>query len=230
MRNFTVAAALSLSLCHFLIAAPIPSSADGTITGSFVNPSPSCTGTISCTGEGTNLISLGAPTVVGNGNFFLYVGPDGNNPWNYTGQTQGVPFDMGSITLFNGETVLDTAPTTFVLHLQSVSGNPAFNVSLDLRINYVITPNVTGNDAGDADFFYFPDYPQYGSFRVLEHQVGFVTLQAAFNSLDFLGFGRVGDPTTSFLSDSIVAAPEPATGLLFTASLLSFVVLRRRQS
>jgi len=103
---------------------------------------------------------------------------------------------------------------------------------LPLKITIVNTPNVA-DPIASADFIYFTDFPDLGSFRVLEGEETYVEVITQFNSLDLVGFGAVGDPLKGFLSPStgpnpFPAVPEPssilgllALGLLGMGSLFN---------
>jgi hypothetical protein len=103
--------------------------------------------------------------------------------------------------------------------------------SIDLVIRIINTPNTGATPEGAADFIYFPDYPQYGSFRVYEENETLVELIFQRGSLIFQGLGNVADSSGGFTSQSITPfalVPEPATMGLAGVALIALALLRRR--
>jgi len=82
----------------------------------------------------------------------------------------GRPFTLGYLTFQNGTTSLGNVDS-IDLSLASSSLDGQFNHHLNLRIGIITTPNQGVDRYADADFIYFPDYPQAGSFRVFEDEL-----------------------------------------------------------
>lgn len=155
------------------------------------------------------------------------VGPSGNSlkftGSNFEDQSKGQPFVAGTLYFKNDASWSGVNGTTNVgsvqLDISSTSLNPDFQQILELNIQIVTTRN-TGNAEADADFIYFADRPDLGSFRVLEGEATDVEILMEFNSLHLLGFGAVGDPSRGFVSPSV---PEPASILLWAIGFLAIL-------
>lgn len=148
---------------------------------------------------------------------------------NFVEQAKGEPFVAGKLFFNNGVSWSGATGTTNVksvqLEIASASADPDFQQMLPLAVNIVTTPN-TGNPEADADFIYFRDRPDLGSFRVLEGEATDVEIVMEFNSLHLLGFGAVGDPSRGFVSPTI---PEPASMLLLAIGLPAILLGRGRR-
>ncbi len=194
----------------------------GSVSGIFNNPQP---GSATYDGVGTSSFQWGE-AVPGSTQSSLQ----------FTGQSFNVgvgdSFVLGTILFHNGTIYGGTGADSVTLSFTTtgVSSRPDlfdFNQSLDLTINLINSPNVAGDPIASADFIYFPDYPAFGSFRVFEDQETTVELLASFGSLDFKGFGKVGDPTIGFLSSSVVV-PEPGgIGVVVGLGLLGLAAQRQ---
>jgi hypothetical protein len=219
----------------------------GTIAGTYINPDPPCP-PAACSGVGTSSVFWGTP--------------DPGNPPNglaFTGRgfaaELGEPFVLGLIQYQNSSTTDNIETIDFRLQSTPTNGDPIFAQTTTLTVSIVQTIN-SGNPVADADYIFFRDFPQFGSFRVFEGQVSTVELVGAFNSLDvlgfgqsfnlgFVGFGDVGDPNIAFTNPSVVPAlatpslnapssntsviPEPPTiGLLALGIMLGGLLLGGR--
>ncbi|MBL9128961.1 MAG: choice-of-anchor K domain-containing protein [Verrucomicrobiales bacterium] len=121
----------------------------------------------------------------------------------------GVALELGSLTYHNHTSPLGTEITdiTFRLGFSSLT-EERDQYQTDLVIKIVTTPNVAEDPELSADYIYFADYPQFGSFRVYEGQTASVPLMGVINSLHFGGFGDVV-AGGGFLTSSIAPDPTP---------------------
>ena len=173
----------------------------GTVTGYFDNPItiPSSV----YTGNGTDTIEWGTPVDGSFTNQLSFI------PSDFTNQPKGQDFVAGRLYYRNGTIPLSTRIDGVDLIINTTSSDPDFTQTLPLKITIVNTPNVA-DPIASADFIYFTDFPDLGSFRVLEGEETYVEVITQFNSLDLVGFGAVGDPLKGFLSPSTGPNPFPA--------------------
>ena len=223
-----------------MIMAVVPGSAvaigSGTLAATFINPAPGCipsggivagTTVPVCDGIGSSSISWGDPGSFGVGpSSFLFT------PAPFTSVAQGVTFVLGTLRYFNGTVGTGTEITSVVLRIVSSSSTPELNnQQLLLPFNIYQTPNGGVDPIVDADFLYFSNAVQFGSFRVLEGNFATVQLLGRFGSLDNDGFGNVVSGTSGssgFFLASLEPLPEPAT-LVYVATGLALVGLTRRR-
>ena len=159
-------------------------------------------------GEGTPRLDWGDPVA---GSFTSYLEFEGydalpgfDQPWYYGGQLvlPGQRFLAGKITFRNGSVATYSSATNITIDLDvTVYGSEFDRDNHPLLVNDTWTIAVTqttnqGIDpVEDADFIYFPDFPQLGSFRVFEGRTTSVEIYAQFGSVEPAGFGAVSDPT-----------------------------------
>jgi len=197
----------------------------GTLVSSFITPVPSCITTTdaagarvpTCDGVGTNDISWGDPGTFGIGQSSFSFTPN-----TFTNVLQGRPFVLGTLTFFNGTIFVGTEITDVMLQIQTTSATPEFNRTLGLPLRIVQTVNQNVDPLADADFLFFSDALQFGSFRVFEGASATVEILGQFNSLNNLGFGRITGGS-GFLSSSVSAVPEPATAGLCAIGLVGLL-------
>jgi hypothetical protein len=203
----------------------------GTISGVFANPSPACvarpdtdpTPGAECSGIGTNSFAWGDSVPFGGGpNTFQF---NGNA---FTNQPLGVDFVAGLLFYHNGTIVVASTVNSVDLDLTSTGDSTPFNQSLTVPITIVQTPNIFPTPAENADYIYFTDHPEFGSFRVYEGAGTTVEVIAKFNSLDLVGFGAVGDSSAGFVNGTITAIPEPTTLVLSGTALFGLAIALRR--
>jgi len=128
----------------------------------------------------------------------------------FSSQPKGKTFVAGVVEYTNGSSHNGTDVPSVTLKLNTTATDPDFTQTLDVPINIFTTANVDGSPAASADFIYFADRPELGSFRVFEGESTSVEVLAEFNSLDLIGFGGVANPAVGFLSASVSAVPEPS--------------------
>lgn len=155
------------------------------------------------TGNGTDTIEWGTPFGDSFTNQLSFI------PSDFTDQPKGQDFVAGRLYYRNGTIFLGTQIDGVDLIVNTTSSDPDFTQTLPLKITIVNTPNVA-DPIASADFIYFTDFPDRGSFRVLEGEETYVEVITQFNSLDLVGFGAVGDPSKGFLSPSTGPNPFPA--------------------
>src|SRR5438093_1948088 len=133
----------------------------GTTTGLFQNPVPTCP-PATCTGIGTNSITWGIPA-----DFLSF-----SSAFTFTGTSfmvpQGVSFVMGTLQYTNGATDAGSTITNVTLLVHTSSADPLFTQDIPLGITIVSTPNLGISPQADADFMFFTNFPQFGSFRLFE--------------------------------------------------------------
>jgi hypothetical protein len=174
----------------------------GTVTGYFDNPITLPDSVY--TGIGTDTIEWGTPFGDSFTNQLSFI------PSDFTDQPKGQDFVAGRLYYRNGTIFLGTQIDGVDLIINTTSSDPDFTQTLPLKITIVNTPNVADDPIASADFIYFTDFPDRGSFRVLEGEETYVEVITQFNSLDLVGFGAVGDPLKGFLSPSTGPNPFPA--------------------
>jgi len=128
----------------------------------------------------------------------------------FSNQQKGETFVAGLLEYNNGVSDIGSEVPSVTLRLNTVSADPDFTQTLDIPINIFSTQNIDGNPEASADFIFFADRPELGSFRVFEDESTSVEILAEFNSLDLIGFGGVANPAVGFLSASVSAVPEPS--------------------
>ncbi|MER3424885.1 MAG: PEP-CTERM sorting domain-containing protein [Nitrospiraceae bacterium] len=217
---------------HMISAQPIGA---GTTSGTFLNPTPPCPPAV-CSGVGTNTVFWGDPEPGMPPNNLAFTGRGFST-------ALGQPFVLGLLQYQNSSTFSNI--DTIDIRFQTSSSDPTFAQSAMLNLTVVQTEN-RGDPVADADFVFFTNFPQFGSFRVFEGEVSNVEILAAINSLDVLGFGRsfslgfvgfgsVGNPSAAFTNPSVVPLPtsiipEPSALLLLTSGLGMLALLKGRLS
>jgi len=200
--RFVLASIISLPFIAHSPAFAGVVSGTGTVTGYFDNPI-TIPGSV-YTGIGTNTIEWGTPF-----NDSSFTNQLSFTPFNFTDQPKGQDFVAGLLYYRNGTIFLGTQIDGVDLIINTTSSDLDFTQTLPLKITIVNTPNVA-DPIASADFIYFTDFPDLGSFRVLEGEETYVEVITQFNSLDLVGFGAVGDPLKGFLSPSTGPNPFPA--------------------
>jgi hypothetical protein len=157
--------------------------------------------------------------------------------YDFSGEGQAVPavgefFTASTLLYRNGTIVGDTEVNRIRLTIEAFDSDDLGTPfgTFEAWIEIVNSPNLGISPEADADFIYFPDFPQFGSFRVFEESETSVELIFQRGSLIFQGFGAVTDPGVGFVSPSIFPVPEPASGLTFGGALAALVWRRFRRS
>jgi len=146
----------------------------GTVTGYFDNPI-TLPGSV-YTGIGTDTIEWGTPF-----NSVSFTNQLSFIPSGFTDQPKGQDFVAGRLYYRNGTIFLGTQIDGVDLIINTTSSDPDFTQTLPLKITFVTTPNVA-DPIASADFIYFTDFPDRGSFRVLEGEDTDVEVITQFNS------------------------------------------------
>jgi hypothetical protein len=238
----------------FLFAANLPAMTTGTgsgsITGNFTDFGyydhwyVSDHGAVQF-GNDPEVTPLPTPPMTGNASkvTFRLVGIPNNDtsnyveftPENFNNVQKGETFVLGYFSYFNGDwwAMGNIVSATATLQMVSNSADTDFdNQTLTEHFSMLVTPD-DPDPVLNADFFYFTNHPEYGSFRVFEDQVGIVQILGKFGSLDPVGFGQVLTPNTAFVDPGIElkptpAVPEPSTFILLGAGLAGLGIIRKR--
>lgn len=212
--RFVLASIISLPFIAHSPAFAGVVSGTGTVTGYFDNPITLPDSVY--TGVGTDTIEWGTPADGSFTNILSFT------PFKFTDQPKGQDFVAGRLYYRNGTIPLNTRIDGVDLIINTTSSDPDFTQTLPLKITIVNTPNVA-DPIASADFIYFTDFPDLGSFRVLEGEETDVEVITQFNSLDIVGFGAVGDPSKGFLSPSV--GPDPFPRVPEPSSILGLLAL-----
>ena len=138
-------AIIVILLCNPVMGAFI---IQGTDAGTFINPSGSSGMIVS--GVGTNTFYYGDPSNFGTGaNRLSFAGQ------NFTTEPESV-FTLGTLTYFNGTTLIGTTPTSVELNINlSITDPVTLNNDFKFHLDLVSTPN-TNDPRESADYVYLP--------------------------------------------------------------------------
>jgi|GEM_PF-2652963 len=148
----------------------------------------------------------------------------------------GNTYVIGQLTVQNGIWWTDTyySNPVITIAMETFSANPTYNgLGFVQDALYRGTPNVNNNPYLDADFIYFYEFPEFGSFRILEGYSGAVEILGRFGSLELAGFGEVLTPDTAYVSSSISInnpVPEPATFFMIGLGMFALGAIRLRKT
>ena len=152
---------------------------------------------------------------------------------NFVNQSKGQTLVAGTLFYRNGVSRTGTDVASVLFGIESESESLDFQNLLDLTIGIETTRNIF-DDSGNmlqeesADFIYFKERPELGSFRVFEGEATSVEILVEFNSLHLIGFGAVAEPLVGFVSSS-VAVPEPTSGVFLLLGLSAAACRRSRR-
>jgi len=236
VRAFALTALLAAASSALLPANAAAQLGTGTVSASFNSPTPACITTTEynllppgtrvpvCDGMGTDAISWGDPGTIGIGqSAFSFARRE------FIDVPLGQKFVLGTLTYFNGTIFVGTEISEVFLNIQTFSSQSAFNQMLSLPLSIVQTVNQGISPLADADFLFFSNALQFGSFRVLEGNFATVEILGSFNSLNNEGFGQIiaGE---GFLSPSVGIIPEPGTLGLCAFGVVTLLGVSRRRT
>ncbi len=144
---------------------------------------------------------------------------------------------VGYLTFQNGLWWGDNyaADPEVALTMASSSDNADFDgFSFTEDVFFDTTQNVNDDPYLDADFVYFIDHPELGSFRVLEGYSATIEILGEFGSLELVGFGDVLTPDTGYWYpgtdpfDPDATIPTPSAMLLLGSGVSCLAAIRRR--
>lgn len=181
------------------------------------------------TGLGTNSFSWGTPFVAGtNPNSLTFNGVGFSTP-------VGTAFDVGTITYFNGATVLGTGADGVTLSVTLTFTNPAGVVqNFDYALMIVSTPNDSGTPEGDADRIDFNTAaPQTflldGQLVSLALEVGLTGVNGFSSKSSFSVFENFSETATlRGVLRAPNSVPEPSSLALLAAAGVAGLLTRRR--
>ena len=153
---------------------------------------------------------------------------------NFSDQPKGETFVAGNLSYRNSVSRTSTDVSEVLLGISTESEQLDFQQLLNLTIGIESTPNVFDVDGNmlqeeSADFIYFVERPELGSFRVYEDEETSVEILMEFNSLHLIGFGEVEDASIGFVS-SVSVVPEPSGLAVILLGISGLVCGRRRFS
>ena len=199
----------------------------GDSTGTFVNPSPASGVTV--TGVGTSLFTWGDATGTGTGpNSLRYNNTAFNN---VAAETS---FKLGTLTYYNGVTLIGTTPNNISLSLDVNFTSPGgVSQGFTYTMQLISTPNI-GTGTQNADYVILSTFPST-TFTVGGSDY---TLSLDFGNLKGGGFTQTGNElhvlegctATADLEGTITkdtskvttSVPEPSTGVAGALLLLPF--------
>lgn len=227
-KLLAVAAALTALGTAPSYAVPVTGSA----TGIFVNPQPAGS---TVTGVGTSDFKYGDNT-------------GQNSPMNelsfagssFNGQTE-TKFKVGTLTYFNGVTVVGTSPLTVDLQLTTTFTAPSLGpVPSTFSLSLVVTPN-TGTPAENADYVLFPSSYSSSTFLIgsttytvkivdFENVMGDGFLPSDGTQLHVLEGGRASADLYAVVTSQISGVPEPSTWAMMLLGFagVGFMAYRRK--
>ncbi len=149
----------------------------------------------------------------------------------------GDDFVLGTLTYGNGTVASDTTAVYQTVDLdvavqgtRTICATPSdFEAFGTFTIGIYQTANLNVDPYADADWIYFVDHPEFGSFRVFEGATTSVEILAHFGSIDPVGFGNVDDSNAGFLSQDTNVPDSGSLLAVFSLTATGMAVLRRRQ-
>lgn len=199
VTKITFTAVASLALANSVQAAP---PFTGNSSGTWGTPTPSAF-PITFSGVGTNTFLWGDPASFGTGaNSLSFAGNAFSTNFN-------TPFQVGTLTYFNGTTTIGTTPNSVPLNVLLAFTDPSgLNQNFDFAFNLTSVPN-TGTPDENADFVYPPNSFSNTSFNFGGQDY----------TLQLLGFSKDGG--TTLVNEFRVRESETDTAGLYARITLN---------